>query len=75
MVGDQLQNIKTDTCGLFQLYFYMNLFIPKNSSKIVNNRKLSFTTIKTLLNEVFSLDISQNELTENFAAEYNIKRE
>ena len=75
MVGDQLQNIKTDTCGLFQLYFYMNLFIPKNSSKIVNNRKLSLTTIKTLLNEVFSLDISQNELTENFAAEYNIKRE
>ena len=38
MVDDQLQNIKSDTCGLFQLYFYMNLFLPKQSSKIVNNR-------------------------------------
>ena len=76
MVDDQLQNIKSDTCGLFQLYFYMNLFLPKESSKIVGNRTLNLRTIKNLLNEILSKDISQNEIiVENFAAEHNIKRE
>ena len=76
MVDNQLQNIKTDSCGLFQLYFYMNLFIPKESSQIVGNKTLSLRTIKYLLNEIFSKDIDQNELVvENFAAEHNIKRE
>ena len=27
-VDDQLQKIETDTCGIFQLYFYTNLFTP-----------------------------------------------
>ena len=62
MVDDQLQNIESDTCGLFQLYFYMNLFIPKESSKIVSNKTLNLKTIKILLNEIFSKDVSQNEL-------------
>ena len=76
MVDDQLQDIKSDTCGLFQLYFYMNLFIPKESSHIVGNRTLSLRTIKNLLNEIFIKDISQNEIVvENFASEHNIKRE
>ena len=67
MVDDQLQNIKSDIFGLFQLYFYMNL---------VNNSTLNLRTINNLLNEIFSKDISQNEIiVENFAAEHNIKRE
>ena len=76
MVDNQLQNIKTDSCGLFQLYFYMNLFIPKENSQIVGNKTLSLRTIKYLLNEIFSEDVDQTELVvENFAAEHNIKRE
>ena len=76
MVDDQLQNIKSDTCGLCQLYFYMNLFLPKESSKMVGNRTLNLRTIKNLLNEIFNKNISQNEIVvENFAAEHNIKRE
>ena len=76
MVDDQLQNIKSDTCGLFQLYFYMNLFLPKEGSQIVSNRTLTLRTIKHLLNEIFSRDISQSEIVvENFASEHNIKRE
>ena len=76
MVDNQLQNIKSDTCGLFQLYFYMNLFLPKEGTKIVSNRTLTLRTIKNLLNEIFSKDISQNEIVvENFASEHNIKRE
>ena len=54
MVDDQLQNIKSDTCGLFQLYFYMNLFLPRKGSQIVSNRSLTLKTIKNLLNEIFS---------------------
>ena len=54
----------------------MNLFLPKQSSKIVYNRTLNLRTINNLLNEIFSKDISQNEIiVENFAAEHNIKRE
>ena len=76
MVDDQLQNIKSDTCGLFQLYFYMNLFIPKENSQIVGNRTLTLRTIKKLLNEIFSKDIAQNEIVvETFASEHNIRRE
>ena len=76
MVDDQLQNIKSDTCGLFQLYFSMNLFLPREGSQIVSNRSLTLKTIQNLLNEIFSKDISKNEeIVEHFALEHDIKRE
>ena len=76
MVDDRLQNIKSDTCGLFQLYFYVNLFLPKEGSQIVSNRTLTLKIIKNLLNEIFSRDISKNEeIVEHFALEHDIKRE
>ena len=31
-VDDNLQSFSTDYCGLFQLYFYLNLFEPLNTS-------------------------------------------
>ena len=37
---DQLQELTTDTCGIFQLYFYKNLFDPASSSKIINDEFL-----------------------------------
>ena len=37
LVDDQLQKIETDTCGIFQPYFYVNLFtLLENSS---NNKQ------------------------------------
>ena len=76
MVDDQLQNIKSDTCDLFQLYFYVNLFLPKEGSQIVSNRTLTLKTIKNLLNEIFRRDISKKEeIVEHFALEHDIKRE
>ena len=73
-VDNQLQKIETDTCGIFQLYFYTNLFTPIEGSKIINKR-LSKTTIEKLLNEIFSLDRGKNEkLVEQFAEENNIRR-
>ena len=76
MVDDCLQNLESDTCGLFQLYFYVNLFLPEKNSKILSNKNLTISTIQTLLNEIFVLDINKNERrVENFGQELNIKRE
>ena len=76
MVDDCLQNLESDTSGLFQLYFYVNLFLSEKNSKILNNKNLTISTIQTLLNEIFVLDINENERrVENFGQELNIKRE
>ena len=75
LVDDQLQKIETDTCGIFQLYCYVNLFTPlKNSSK-VNHKKLSKSILEKLLNEIFYLDRDKIEsLVEQFAEEKEIAR-
>ena len=75
-VDDQLQRIYTDTCGMFQLYFYYNLFVPYENSSIVEDKKLTKRTVEKILNEIFSLDRDTNEkIVENFAKEKDIKRE
>ena len=75
LVVDQLQKIEMDTCGIFQLYFYFTLFIPFENSSIINDKKLSKSTIEKLLNEIVSLDRSKNEVAvEKFVEEKNIER-
>ena len=75
-VDDQLQEIYTDTCGMFQLYFYYNLFVPYENSSIIEDKKLTKKTVEKILNEIFSLDKETNEkIVENFAKERDIKRE
>ena len=49
LVDDQLQKIETDTCGIFQLYFYINLFTPVDGSSIIHDKTLSKSTLKKLL--------------------------
>ena len=56
MVEDRVQDLNSSTCGIFQLYFYDNLFNPNENSKIQGNTKLTKRTIETLLIELFSLD-------------------
>ena len=75
-VDDQLQKLETDTCGIFQLYFYFNLFMPFEDSSVLKDAKLSKRTVEKLLNEIFSLDRDRNEeQIEKFAKEKNIKRQ
>ena len=70
LVDDQLQKIEMDTCGTFQLYFYINLFTPLENSLIVNDKKLSKTALEKLLNKIFYLDRDKNEsLVEQFTEE------
>ena len=74
-VDDCLPDEKSDTCGIVQLYFYSNLFLPRENSKIISNRKITMKTLSALLNELFTLDINENESREEtFAKELNIKR-
>ena len=74
-VDDQLQKIETGTCGIFQLYFYYNLFVPYENSDIIEDKLLSKGTVEKILNEIFSLDRNLNEkMIEKFAKEKNISR-
>ena len=61
MLEDQLQELTTDTCGIFQRYFYKNLFDPDSDSKILNDQFLTKKTVTTLLNEIFSTNKETNE--------------
>ena len=75
-VDNQLQNVTSDTCGIFQLYFYKNLFDPLKKSGTINGNKLTKNTILKLLNELFSTSDEKNEqIIEQFAKKYEIRRE
>ena len=38
MVEDRVQDLNSVTCGIFQIYFYDNLFNPNKSSKIQHKK-------------------------------------
>ena len=56
MVEDSVEDLNSVTCGIFQLYFYDNLFNPNENSKIQDKAKLNKRAIEILLNELFVLD-------------------
>ena len=62
MVEERLQDLDSATCGMFQIYFYQNLFNPDKNRKIQGETKLNKKTVETLLNEIFSLDDKKNEI-------------
>ena len=74
MVEDRVQDLNSVTCGLFQIYFYDNLFNLDESSKTRNKKRLNKKTVETLLNELFVLDDQdKNEATvRQYANEHKI---
>ena len=74
MVEDRIQSLDSVTCGIFQLYFYDNLFNPYENSKVQDKAKLNKKTIETLLNELFVLDDQEkNKVTlRQYALDNNI---
>ena len=54
IVEHPAQELTSSACGLFQLYFYKNIFHPEEKSKIVNHETLSKRTIEAILNEIFT---------------------
>ena len=74
-VDDQLQMIEKDTCGMYQLYFYVNLFNSFEDSSIINEKGLNKQTIEKLLNEILTTDRQENERRiEQFAEKNDIRR-
>ena len=61
LLDDHLQELTADTCGIFQLYFYKNLFEPSAYSETKNDEFLTKQTVATLLNEIFSRNKERNE--------------
>ena len=62
MIEERIQDLDTVSCGIFQIYFYDNLFNSDQNSKIRNKKSLNKKTVETLLNELFVLnDQEQNE--------------
>ena len=55
MVEDRVQELNSPTCGIFQIYFYNNLFNPDENSKIQNKKWFNKKT-ETFLNKLFVLD-------------------
>lgn len=74
-IEDQLQMIEKDTCGMYQIYFYMNLLNPLENSSIINEKILNKQTIKKLSNEILSTDRQENENSiEQFTEEIDIQQ-
>ena len=61
MVDDELQELYSDTGGVFQLYFYKYLFNLDENSKIMLDKHLTKKTVETLVNDIFSKDKNKNE--------------
>ena len=73
ILENTIQNLTTSTCGLFQLYFYKNLFDSDEKSKILIHQTLTKSTLQTRINELCSTDIGENEyLIKNFKEEYDL---
>ena len=71
LVDDQLQMIERDTCGMYRIYFYVNLFNPLENSSIIIEKILNKRTIEKLLNEILSTDRPENENRRKQFAEEN----
>ena len=71
LVDDQLQMIEKSTSGMYQIYFYVNLFKPLDNSSIISEKNLNKWTIEKLLNEILSTHRQENDA---FAKENNISR-
>ena len=54
MVEDRLRDLDSSTSGIFQFYFFDNLFNPDENSKIQNNSRLNRKTVEILLNKLFT---------------------
>ena len=61
LLEDPIEDLKTDTYGYFQTYFYENLFFPKSDSVLQSHKRLTQDVIQTFLQKLFSTNTNQNE--------------
>ena len=63
VVEDRIQDLDSVTCGVFQIYFFDNLFNPDKNRKIQNKTKLNKKAKEILLNKLFTLDNQQQNIS------------
>ena len=70
-----LQMIEKDTCGIYQLYFYVNLFHLLENSSTIDEKALNKSIITKLLNKILLIGKQDTEnKVETFAEESDIER-
>lgn len=70
-----LQMIEKDTYGIYQLYFYVNLFHLLENSSTIDEKALNKSIITKLLNKVLLIGKQDTEnKVETFAEESDIER-
>ena len=73
ILENQIQDLTSPNCGQFQLYFYKNLFDPDEKGKIINHKTLNKGTLQTIMNEILSTEVKENEyIAKSFKEEYNL---
>ena len=71
ILENQIQDLVSPNCGQFQIYFYKSLFDPNKKSKTLSHGTLNKSALETVINEIFSPDINENErIIKNFKEEY-----
>ena len=48
----KVQKVQRDTCGMYQIYFYVNLFNRLEDSSIISKKRFNKQTIEKLVNEI-----------------------
>ena len=73
ILENNVESITGSSCGEFQLYVSKNLFDPDEKSKILNHENVNKKTLQTIINEMFSTDVDENEhIIKNFKEEYDL---
>ena len=74
ILENQIQDlVSRPNCGQFRLYSYKILFDPDEKIKILSHGTLNKSILETIINEIFSTDISENEhIIKNFKEEYEL---
>ena len=73
ILENSIQDVTSPNYREFQLYFYRNLFDPDEKSKILSHQTLNKSTLETIINEIFSTDVGENEhIIKNFKEEYEL---
>ena len=74
ILENSVQNLASLNCGSFQLYFYKNLFAADEKSNILNHKALNKSTLQTIINEILSTEVEENEyLIKNFNEEDDLQ--
>ena len=73
ILENDIQDLISPNCRKFQLYFYKNLFDPDERNKMQSHQTLNKSTLETIINEIFSTDVDENEhLIKKFKEEFEM---